>query len=193
MKKYVDARGVKDCWFAYFASGVVPPAAYGIPCKTLPTIDGSWMNVPTDVPPVIDGPVFISLGTLSGGEGWAGALNPYQSFQNLHPSAVIDHGIAVFDGRFQVARASALSHAEQAWQFLRQRQVEPALAAAQEAVAADPNLVQAQAALGDVLSVLKRTDEARAAYQKALVAAQTIEPAFQHDWIERMQHHLAAK
>jgi tetratricopeptide (TPR) repeat protein len=137
--------------------------------------------------------VFISLGTLSGGEGWAGALNPYQSFQNLHPSAVIDHGIAVFDGRFQVARASALSHAEQAWQFLRQRQVEPALAAAQEAVAADPNLVQAQAALGDVLSVLKRTDEARAAYQKALVAAQTIEPAFQHDWIERMQHHLAAK
>ncbi len=193
MKKYVDAHGVKDCWFAYFASGVVPPAAYGIPCKTLPTIDGSWMGVPTDVPPVIDGPVFISLGTLSGGEGWAGALNPYQSFQNLRPSAVIDHGIFVFDGSFQVGRASAMSHAEQAWQFLRKRQVEPALAAAQEAVAADPNLVQAQAALGDVLSVLKRTDEARAAYRKALESAQTIEPAFQKDWIKRMQDHLGGK
>jgi len=142
MKKYVDAHGVKDCWFAYFASGVVPPAAYGIPCKTLPTIDGSWMNVPTDVPPVIDGPVLISLGTLSGGEGWAGALNPYRQFQNLHPAAVIDHGIAVFDGRFQVGRASAMSHAEQAWQYLRETQPEQALRAAQEAVAADPNLVQ---------------------------------------------------
>jgi 4-amino-4-deoxy-L-arabinose transferase-like glycosyltransferase len=190
VKKYVDARGVKDCWFAYFAAGVVRPSAYGIPCKTLPTVDSMWMDEPTDVPPVIDGPVLISLGTLSGGEGWGGALNPYQSFQNLQPAAVIDHGIFVFDGRFNVGRASARSRAQQSEQLLRSRQVDQALAAAQAAVAADPNVVEAQAALGDALWTTNRRDEARAAYRKGLEAAQTIEPAFQKDWIGRIQSKL---
>ncbi len=193
VKKYVDARGVKDCWFAYFAGGVVPPNAYGIPCKTLPTLDTQWLDEPSDVPPVIDGPVFISLGTLSGGEGWPPGLNPYRQFQDRSPAAVIDHGVFVFDGRFQVGRASALSHAQQAGDLLRGRHVEQALAAAQEAVAADPDVVQAQAALGDVLMVLKRPDEARAAYRKALALAQTVEPEFQKDWVERMQRHLGGK
>jgi tetratricopeptide (TPR) repeat protein len=191
--KYLEARGVKDCWFAYFAAGVVPPHAYGIPCKTLPTVDGMWMDEPSDVPPVIDGPVLISLGTLSGFEGGGGALNTYDQFQRLQPTAVIDHGIAVFDGHFTVGRASALSRAQQVGGLLRQGQIEQAQAAAEAAVAADPNVVQAQAALGDVLMVLKRPDEARAAYRKALLLAQTVEPAFQRDWVERMQRHLGAK
>jgi len=193
VKKYVDERGVKDCWFAYFAAGVVPPNAYGIPCKTLPTIDSMWLDEPADVPPAIDGPVFISLGTLSGGEGWAGALNPYEAFQHMQPAAAIDHGIFVFDGRFQVGRASALSHAQQAGDLLRTRQVGQALAAAEEAVAADPNVVQAQTALGDVLMVLQRPDEARAAYRKALTLAQTVEPEFQREWVERLERKVGGK
>jgi hypothetical protein len=193
VKKYLDARGVNDCWFAYFAAGVVPPNAYGIPCKTLPTVDGMWLDEPSDVPPVIDGPVLISLGTLSGFEGGGGALNTYDQFQRLQPSAVIDHGVAVFDGRFKVPRASALSRAQQAGELLRKRQPEQALAAAEAAAAADPDVVQAQAALGDVLTVLKREEEARAAYRKALELAKTVEPDFQKDWVERMQRHLGGK
>jgi Tfp pilus assembly protein PilF len=106
---------------------------------------------------------------------------------------VIDHGIFVFDGQFQVGRASALSHAQQAGDLLRTRQVEQALAAAEEAVAADPEVVQAQAALGDVLMVLKRPDEARAAYRKALTLAQTVEPEFQKEWVERLEHKVGGK
>jgi hypothetical protein len=192
MKKYVDAHGIKDCWFAYFAGGVVRPSYYGIPCKTLPTPDSIWMDEPTDVPPVIDGPVFISLGTLSGFESGPGPLNAYEQFQNIRPVASIDHGIFVFEGRFKVPRASALSHAQQAWDLLRARQVQPALAAAQDAVAADPNAVQAQEALGDVLRVLRRPDEAHAAYEKALAAAKSVEPGFQRDAVERLLHKLSA-
>ncbi len=188
--KYLDARGVKDCWFAYFAAGVVRPGAYGIPCKTLPTIDSMWMDEPTDVPPVIDGPVLVSLGTLSGGEGWAGALNPYAQFQSLQPVAAIDHGVFVFDGRFKVPRASALSHAQQATDLLGARKTGQALEAAEYAVAADPNVVDAQAALGDVLVALKRPAEARDAYRKGLGLAQTIEPDFQKDWVQRLQRKL---
>jgi Flp pilus assembly protein TadD len=71
--------------------------------------------------------------------------------------------------------------------------VEQALGAAQEAVAADPSVVQAQAALGDVLMVLKRGDEARTAYRSALELAKTVEPEFQKEWVERMQRKLGGK
>jgi len=156
VKKYVDEHRVKNCWFAYFAGGVVRPSYYGIPCKTLPTVDSMWLDEPTDVPPEIDGPVLVSAGTLSGFESGPGALNSYDQFQSLHPTTVVDYGVFVFDGRFKVPRASALSHAQQAWDLLGARQLEQARAAAEEAVAADPSAVQAQAALGDVLTALNR-------------------------------------
>src|SRR5262249_43246013 len=40
VKRYLDARGVRECWFAYFAEGAVDMTHYGIPCRPLPTIDG---------------------------------------------------------------------------------------------------------------------------------------------------------
>ena len=43
-KKYLDQRGVKECWFVYFAEGVVDYTYYGIPCKALPTPDAMWVN-----------------------------------------------------------------------------------------------------------------------------------------------------
>ena len=44
VKQYLDRRGVKDCWFAYFAQGVAETSAYGIPCKPLPTADSMWLR-----------------------------------------------------------------------------------------------------------------------------------------------------
>jgi hypothetical protein len=193
VKKYVDEHGIKDCWFAYFAAGVVRPSAYGIPCRALPTIDSDGMDEPTDAPPAIDGPVFISFGTLSGGEGWGGALNPYERFQKLEPAAVIDHGVAVYEGRFEVGRASARSRALQARDLLRARRPEAAMEAAQAAVAADATVVEAQAALGDALAALKRPEEAREVYRKALALAQTIEPDLQKDWADRMTARLRGR
>jgi hypothetical protein len=37
MKRYLDGRGVKDCWFVYFGEEVIDFSYYGIPCKPLPT------------------------------------------------------------------------------------------------------------------------------------------------------------
>jgi hypothetical protein len=45
IKQYLDQRGVKDCWFLYFAEGVAEPSYYGIPCKPLPTISTLWLNL----------------------------------------------------------------------------------------------------------------------------------------------------
>ncbi len=65
--QYLRERGVKDCWFSYFAEGVVPYQYYGIPCKALPTPDAQWIDEKFyDVPAEIDGPVLISGSNLSG-------------------------------------------------------------------------------------------------------------------------------
>ena len=46
-----------------------------------------------------------------------------------------------------------------------------------------PNSVDAQAALGDALVGVRRLAEARQAFEKALMLAQTVYPEYQTSWI----------
>ncbi len=179
VKTYLDAHGIKDCWFVYFAEGVVDTKYYGIPCKPLPTADSLWVNAPIEAPPAVDGPVLISAGDLSGFEFGPGPLNPYAQFQKLKPTAVIDYGVFVFDGHFEIPLAAAKSHIQKARDLMQQKQFGDALVEAQEAVKLAPENVDSNAVLGDVLVELKRPEEARALYEKALVLAKTVEPQFQ--------------
>jgi 4-amino-4-deoxy-L-arabinose transferase-like glycosyltransferase len=178
-KQYLDQRGVKDCWFVYFAEGVAEPHYYGIPCKPLPTVNTLWLNEPIEVPPSIDGPVLISTSNLSGVEFGPGSLDPYQQFKELVPTAAIEHGIFVFDGHFDVPLASALGRVQKARNYLDAKQPGQALVEAQAAVRLAPNAVDTQMMLGDVLAEMGQADQARSAYEKALELAKTIEPDFQ--------------
>lgn len=181
------------CWFAYFPDGVVDPQAYGIPCGHLPTTDLLWwLDEPTHVPPVMDGPVFISDSDLEGIEFGEGPLNPYERFRHLKPTAVIDDGVYVYDGRFSVPLAAGLDRAQIAGDLLNQHHPEQALAEAQQAVALAPNLVNPQEALGDALAALHRTAEARACYRRALTLALTVEPQLQTGSVHDLKAKLAA-
>jgi hypothetical protein len=111
-KKYLDQRGVKDCWFVYFDEGVVDYSYYGIPCKALPTPDAMWVNEKFYPPAEIDGPVLINAANLSGFEYGAGELNPYEQFKSLTPTAVIAHEVFVYDGHFAIPNAAAIGHAQ---------------------------------------------------------------------------------
>jgi len=51
--------------------------------------------------------------------------------------------------------------------------------------------VPSQVLLGDVMMIRKRPVEARAAYEKALTLAQTVEPEFQRQWIPTLKEKLA--
>ena len=179
VKQYLDQRGVKDCWFVYFAEGVAEPSYYGIPCKPLPTINTLWLNLPIEVPESIDGPVLISAANLSGFEFGPGSLDPYDQFKRLSPTAVIDRGVFVFDGRFDLPLAAAIRKAQKAQNLVQAKQLEQALHEAQAAVALAPDSIQAQLALGDVLREMGRVEGARARYDKSLELAKTIEPEFQ--------------
>ncbi len=192
-KHYLDKRGGKDCWFVYFAEGVVDASYYGIPCKPLPTADSLWVNEPAEAPPAIDGTVLISAGNLSGFEFGPGPLNPYEQFKQLRSTAVIDYGVFVFDGHFEIPLAAAISHNQKAGNLLEANRLPEALSETQQAVALAPNAVRTNATLGDVLTALGRTDEAHQSYQKALTLAKTVEPEFQIGWVDGLEKKLAGK
>jgi len=179
VKRYLDQRGVKDCWFVYFGEGVIDAGYYGIPCKPLPTADSLWVNEPANAPPVIDGTVLISAGDLSGFEFGPGTLNPYEQFKSLRPTAVIDYGVFVYDGHFEIPLAASISHAQKAQDLLAARKLPAALAEAQQAAALAPNAVRPYALLGDIFTAMQRPDEAQVSYEKALTLANTVEPEFQ--------------
>jgi len=189
--KYLAQRGVKDCWFAYFAAGVVKPEYYGIPCKPLPTIVGMWLDVPNDVPAAIDGPVLISSGTLTSYELGPGRLNPYDQFLKLKPTVVIEHGLMVYDGHFDLPMASAFSHTQRASELMRAKDVEGAVAEAKKAAELYPDSVRVQATLGEALLAAQQPAEARAAFEKGLQVAKTVEPEFQLGQAAELEARLA--
>ena len=190
VKQYLDGRGVKECWFVYFAAGVADPSYYGIPCKPLPTINTLWLNEPIDVPGSINGPVLISASNLSGVEFGPGALDPYGQFKLLKPTAVIDRGVFVFDGKFDLPLASALSKVQKAQNLVQAKQLDQALEEAQAAVALSPDSIHTQLALGDVLREMGQLEQARAIYERALELAKTIEPEFQIRSIPSIEQRL---
>ncbi|MGB8010270.1 MAG: glycosyltransferase family 39 protein [Terriglobales bacterium] len=193
VKRYLDQRGIRDCWFVYFAEGVVDASYYGIPCKPLPTADSLWVNEPANAPPEIDGTVLISAGDLSGFEFGAGPLNPYEQFKSLRPTAVIDYGVFVYDGHFEIPLAASISHSQKSQSLLDAHRLPEALAEAQQAVALAPNAVGPNALLGDILMAMQRPDEARASYRKALTLAKTVEPDFQIEWVDTLEKKLELK
>lgn len=193
VKRYLDAHGIKNCWFAYFGQGVANYSYYGIPCKPLITADSLYFDAPRDVPPSIDGPVLMSAGVLSGFEFGPYPLNPYEQFKQLKPAAVIDYGVFVYDGHFDIPLAAALSHVQKARLLLAQNNAPEALAEAQQAEALAPNSASVNAAMGKALDANGRPQEALPYYQKALLLAQTVDPEFQQSLIEGMRERLGAK
>ena len=193
-RKYLDRHGIKDCWFDYFGRGlVVDPGYYGVVCKPLADfIDFMPMgNIPTR----ISGTILISATELSGALWGPGELNPYVQFQRMRPDAIIDDGILVFHGDFDVPLAAAVAHVHAAQMTLfspkpTEGQLQQALTEAQTAASLAPNDASSQETLADVLMRLNRKEEARATYQRALTLAQTIHPDFQDQTIEMIQQKL---
>jgi hypothetical protein len=190
VKKYLDNRGVKDCWFAYFVEPSIHFSAYGIPCKPLPTADTGWTDYQIDTPQTITGTLLISAGTLTGYELGSNVLNPYREFQKLKPVAFIQDGVFVYDGTFDMRFASALGHVTRARDLTEAGQLASALVEAQTAVAIDPDELQAQMVLGDTLTKLGQPLAAKPAYQAALAISKTMEPSAEAIWVKTIQRKI---
>jgi len=168
MKRYIDQRQIKDCWFADFGSVVADAAYYGIPCKSLPASFANAVRSPMPIiPQQIDGPVFLSSSEISGtiwGSDWD---NPYFQFRGMQSSALIANSILVFDGKIDVSAASALTHENLSMRLLRSKQLDEALLEAERAVAIAPNTPGAHTARGNVLTEMNRKSEGQSEFELA--------------------------
>jgi len=191
VKRYVDVHGIQQCWFAYTAEPAIPFRAYGIPCRPLPTMDTFWFGLKLDTPPAIQGPVFFSHIPLTFYEAGSSVLSPYREFMKRKPTAVIENGVFVYDGTFEVPYAAAFDHAVKSGSLLEQHQPEQALAEAQAGIALAPDSMQSLMSLADAQKALQKNAEARITCEKALALVRTMEPTAQEVWGPRVQKKLA--
>jgi hypothetical protein len=183
VKAWQDRHPAEECWFAYFARPEIDPAVYGIRCHAMPTADTGWLGGSEVIPKVINGYVLISAGDWSGCEFPSGRMNPYAIFQPLKPEEMIDNGVLVYHGSFQVDRAAALSRAQNAYTLMSAGKLPEALALAREAVGIDPGEITSQTALGDISALMGQKDDARKAWQAAIESAKRLEPDAQVSYI----------
>ena len=173
VKQYLDQNQIKDCWFAYFADAAIQPQDYGIPCRRLPTPSGLWwMKLPIEVPPVIEGTVLVSESDLEGVESGDGALNPYEAFRGIRPAAIIQDGVYVYQGRFEVPLAAAWVDVSKSQDLAAAGHEQAAMDAATLAVELAPDSARTQVNLAGLLA-------ARGDWQNALGHYEAAERSFE--------------
>lgn len=190
VKSWQDAHPGQECWFAYFAYPEIDPATYGITCHHLPNIDAFWLGDTESIPVKVSGTLLLSAGDWSGCEWPSERLNPYRSFLKKKPDALIDNGVLVYQGTFDLAQAAALSRAIQAYHLEWKGNAKDALPLAREAAAIDPTDIMSQSALGDAAGALGLKDEARAAWTAALSEAKKLEPEAQTGYVPDLEEKL---
>ncbi len=187
VKQWQDRHPDQECWFAYFARPEIDPGVYGIRCHALPTLDTMYLGGADVIPPSITGAVVISAGDLSGCEWPSAQVNPYRSFQSLHPDLTIDDSVFVYQGTFAVPEISAVSLAQQSETYLEKKQPGPALVLAREAVVIAPENLFAETALGDAAAASGEKQLAASAWQAAIRIAQHLEPDAQSSYIPDLE------
>jgi tetratricopeptide (TPR) repeat protein len=119
------------------------------------------------VPPQVDGPVFLSATEVTRTFWRADWVNPYSSFQQTPPSALIADSILVYDGKVDLSQVSALTHENLAMRLMNEKKLDEALAEAAAAVAVAPNRPIAHVTRSTILSAMGRSEEALEEMSKA--------------------------
>jgi hypothetical protein len=136
------------------------------------------------------GAVLISAGDLSGCEWPSAQVNPYRSFQSLHPDLTIDNSVFVYQGTFAVPEISAVSRAQQSHTLLEKKQPGPALVLAREAVVIAPGNLFAETALGDAAAASGKKQMAERAWLAAIRNAQHLERDAQPSYIPNLESNI---
>jgi 4-amino-4-deoxy-L-arabinose transferase-like glycosyltransferase len=190
VKRYLDRHAATPCWLAYF--GTVDPAHFEIPCTLLPaTSSVIWERPLDEVPEAIEGTVLVSATEMSGQAWGPGELNPYEPFRTSRPVDCVAGSILVYQGKFQVPLASALSRLGKAVALANRGDLDAALAEARAAELLAPRSVDVQFVLGRLLEAAGRGEESRQAFENGLRLARTIQPEWQAYWIPIIAEELA--
>lgn len=176
--EYLAEHGVTECWSALTITSFIDLDYYGLRCRPLPSfMDGLFP--PRDAQPapvVLRGPVVIGATELSGVHWGPGELNPYRTFQETTPTAVIGGSILIFDGTFESAQLAGESRAVMTQGLIEEGRIDEALQSAQEAVVLAPRSVRLRYLLAAALDRAQRSDEAEAERIEGLRLADELYP-----------------
>jgi Dolichyl-phosphate-mannose-protein mannosyltransferase len=188
VKRYLETHPSQPCYFAYFAQGPVDFRDYGISCRVLPTGSAFWTGLDTmrfGDDPNVSGTLLISDGVVAGAD-IPGNGNPYARFASLRPAAVIDRGVYVYNGPFNLGPAAALEHIHAAQDFSAKHDASGTVREARIAERLDPNNPEAHAILGDTFAAAGDTTAAQAEYFAALHSSE-LDPVFQKGLLAQLQ------
>lgn len=113
VRDYVARHPGENCWVAWF--GVRKLDALGVPCHLLTGpvfLESSDPSLPDVLPDRFEGTVLISA-PLTDYD-----LFPYGDFLRLKPDDVIDGGVLVFHGRFDIPQIAADRRVARGWWYL---------------------------------------------------------------------------
>lgn len=187
VRRYVETHPSQPCYFAYFEQGPVDFRDYGIHCQVLPTGSALWTGLDTMrlADPNLSGTLLISDGVVSGAD-IPGKGNPYARFASLRPAAVIDRGVYVYNGQFNLGAAAALQHILDAKTFAAQHDSSGSVREARIAEQLDPNNPEAHAILADAFAAAGDKAAAQREYSAALHSSE-LDPVFQKDLLAQLQ------
>ena len=173
VKAWEDRHPREECWFAYMVRPFILPETYGVQCHVLPNGLGAAGKEP--VPPIIHGAVLLSASEVNGAMWPSKEMNPYHAFQTLKPDEELDYGVLVYRGDIHMEDTGGISRAFLAWDKLDAHQPQEALTLAEEGAKLAPDQLYPEWALGDAAAAAGKKEEARAAYQAAIVAANKLD------------------
>jgi hypothetical protein len=188
VKYYLETHPSGPCYFAYFAQGPVDFRDYGINCRVLPTGSAFWTGLDTmrfGDDPNVSGTVLISDGVVAGAD-IPGNQNPYAQFGSMRPAAVIDRGVYVFKGQFDLGAAAALEHVQAAQEFAARHDPSNAMREARVGERVDPNNPEVHLILGDALAAMGDVTAAQTEYSDALHSSE-LDPTFQKDLLIQLR------
>jgi hypothetical protein len=190
VRAWTDQHHVQECWIAHFPAPFILPSDYGVPCRLLPTLDTMYEQ-DIALPPVLHGPLLLSMSDLNGFEFGTKVRNPYQTLFERKPDEIIADGIAVYEGDFSLPDAAALQYIQQSKRLAKQDPA-AALTAAHQAVALVPRGFDENIALGDLLLARGDKPAAQAAYAIAQSRIPDMEPTSQEHWKPILEKKSAA-
>ena len=103
------------------------------------------------------------------------------------PIAQIGGSIFVYQGRFEIPLAAALSHAERANQFVRLNRFEEAVADGRKAIELAPDDSRAHFSLGIALARAGQKDEARREFETVIETAKSNPSLFRNVEVRAQQ------
>jgi hypothetical protein len=135
--------------------------------------------------PNVSGTVLISDGVVAGAD-IPGNGNPYAKFSSMRPAAVIDRGVYVYNGQFNLGAAAVLEHVQAAKEFAARHDPSNAMREARIGERLDPNNPEVHEILGDAFTAIGDITAAQTEYSEALHSSE-LDPIFQKDLLIQLR------